>query len=242
MVIMFCCRLKMSLLLLATVWTTLAIIADGQTYVVTVRSNPDTNDVPMLTNVTLSCRIQPLPSTYHYYEWTSGSNGFYSSRYANLSTIDIPWFRPENDGDYKCTVYLGNGSPLQSNSKSLRAQGNALAISYPYFHKIDTGAEVKMRGRVSVYCYYSGTPQSPVGWRYSNGTKVPPSPLPFELRSEHNEPKKEYILSTNQHPFSLLNKGRYICDLGSTQNNLDVSLSPRSDAVSYTHLTLPTKA
>ena len=27
---MFCCRLKMSLLLLATVWTTLAIIADGK--------------------------------------------------------------------------------------------------------------------------------------------------------------------------------------------------------------------
>ena len=97
--------------------------SSGQTYVVTVRSNPDTNAVPMLTNVTLSCRIQPLPSTYHYYEWTSGSNGFYSSRYANLSTIDIPWFRPENDGDYKCTVYLGNGSPLQSNSRSLRAQG-----------------------------------------------------------------------------------------------------------------------
>ena len=97
--------------------------SSGQTYVVTVHSNPDTNDVPMLTNVTLSCRIHPLPSTYHYFEWTSSDNGFYSSRYANLSTIYIPWFRPENNGTYKCTVYLGNGSHLQSGSRSLTAQG-----------------------------------------------------------------------------------------------------------------------
>ena len=97
--------------------------SSGQTYGVTVHSNPDTNDVLMLTNVTLSCRIHPLPPTYHYFEWTSSDNGFYSSRYANLSTIYIPWFRPENNGNYKCTVYLGNGLPLPSGSRSLRAQG-----------------------------------------------------------------------------------------------------------------------
>ena len=106
--------------------------------------------------------------------------------------------------------------------------GNGLAISYPYFHKIDAGTEVKVRGRVSVYCYYSGTPQSPMGWRYSNETKVPPNPLSFELKSKYSEPKKEFVLSTNQYAFSLLNKGRYICDLGSPPNRLDVSLSPTS--------------
>lgn len=106
--------------------------------------------------------------------------------------------------------------------------GNGLAISYPYFHKINSGADVKVQGRVSVFCYYSGAPTSPIGWRYSNQTIVPENPLPFELKSRSNSGTKEYELSTNRYPFSLLNKGRYICDLGNSQNKLEVTLTPRS--------------
>lgn len=106
--------------------------------------------------------------------------------------------------------------------------GNGLAISYPYFHKIDSGANVKVQGRVSVFCYYSGAPLSPIGWRYSNQTIVPENPLPFELKARSNSDTKEYVLSTNRYPFSLLNKGRYICDLGNLQSKMEVTLTPRS--------------
>ena len=94
----------------------------GQTYQVSLHSNPETDTITMLTNVTLNCRIQPLPSTYHYFEWTA-TNGYYSSRYTNHSTVFIPWFRPENEGVYTCAVYLGNGALLQSGTRTLSAQG-----------------------------------------------------------------------------------------------------------------------
>ena len=104
--------------------------------------------------------------------------------------------------------------------------GSGLAISYPYFHKIESGAMLMVKGRISVFCYCSSCPQSSFGWRYGNLTGVPESPLPFELKAKNNT--NEYILSTNQYSFSLLNKGLYICDLGTSQNKLEVTLNPRS--------------
>lgn len=109
--------------------------------------------------------------------------------------------------------------------------GTGLAISYPYFRKIDSGSEVNVQGGVRVYCYFSGTLDSPMGWRYSNQTVVPGNPLSFELKSEFNAAKKEYVLSTNEFSFSLLNKDRYMCDLGSTESRLEVSIIPRSGTV-----------
>ena len=110
--------------------------------------------------------------------------------------------------------------------------GTGLAISYPYFRKIDSGSEVNVQGRVSVYCYYTVSPQNG-SWYYSNQTRVPENPLSYELKSKFNEAKKEYVLSTNEFSFSLLNKDRYICNLGPTQSNLEVSLIPRSGKIRY---------
>jgi hypothetical protein len=201
----------------------------GQTTQVAIQQSPNTGSIQVLTNVTLTCTVTPLPNQYFYFEWEREGGQLISSRYQNKSVLHVPWFKHSDSGMYKCSVYIDNGSKIKDKSVTLTAMGAALAINYPYFHKLENNAMVDVKGPLRVYCYFTSTLASSMGWyNHTSGTRIPQQSREWELSEHIDSVQKVVTMRTNQHyHFSMFHKGRYYCNTG-TSGVLYVRLQPAS--------------
>ena len=116
---------------------------DGQ-YIATIVSSPtgapvsgstNTFDYPILSSVTLTCMVEPIPSSFVFYQW-SATGCFTNSKFTpsnpecfphNQTTQSVTGnnLNAEDAGTISCTVTI-NGSDYTSEPYRLRISGEQL--------------------------------------------------------------------------------------------------------------------